>query len=103
MGKVSVVTVPCAHPHSSSSARDADMAKRSVKEENTAIEAYEERGEKATNPKLKNAFAHAKEEEQEHSAMFAKHAGLQREESRHKSALGKMGIEHVGGVMKKKR
>lgn len=28
--------------------------------------------------------------------------GLQREESRHKAALGKMGMEHVGGVMKKK-
>lgn len=27
---------------------------------------------------------------------------LQREESRHKAALGKMGMEHVGGTMRKK-
>lgn len=52
--------------------REVDIAKQSACEELRAIEDYTERLKVAKDPELRKAIEHAREEEQQHLALFSK-------------------------------
>lgn len=53
---------------------DKKMAKKSLKEEETAVKEYTKRKKRAKSGKLKKALAHAIPEERHHAKMFRKAA-----------------------------
>lgn len=54
---------------------DREMARKSLREELEAIDAYTRRLQKAEDPRLKQALHHARKEEREHAAAFRQLTG----------------------------